>query len=66
MTETNMTTPIENFNRKECELIDALKVNAYTDLYLDPENPTGIILDTSWGQVKVDLKSVVGVGDKCF
>lgn len=57
------TTPIENFNQKECCKIDALSVNAYTDLYLDPENPTGIILDTSWGQVKVDLKSVVKAGE---
>jgi len=58
-----MTTPIESFNRKECELIDALKVNAYIDLYLDPENPTGIILDTSWGEVKVDLLSIVKAGE---
>lgn len=58
-----MTTPIENFNRKECDLIPGIKVNAYTDLYLDPENPTGIILDTTWGESKVDLKSVVKAGE---
>lgn len=58
-----MTTPIESFNRKECELIPGVKVNAYTDLYLDPENPTGIILDTTWGLSKVDLKSVVKAGE---
>lgn len=58
-----MTTPIENFNRKECDLIPGIKVNAYTDLYLDPENPTGIILDTTWGETKVDLKSVVKAGE---
>ncbi len=57
------TTPIENFNQKECCKIDPLSVNAYTDLYLDPENPTGIILDTSWDQVKVDLLSVVKAGE---
>lgn len=57
------STPIEDFNRKECELIDALKVNAYTDLRLDPDNDTGIILDTSWGEVKVDLASVVKAGE---
>lgn len=58
-----MTTPIESFNRKECELIPGIKINAYTDLYLDPENPTGIILDTTWGVSKVDLKSVVKAGE---
>lgn len=58
-----MTTPIESFNRKECDLIPGVKVNAYTDLYLDPENPTGIILDTTWGLSKVDLTSVVKAGE---
>lgn len=58
-----MTTPIEDFNRKECCLIPAAKINAYTDLYLDPENPTGIILDTSWGEVKLNLESIVKAGE---
>lgn len=58
-----MTTPIEDFNRKECCLIDALKVNAYTDIMLDPDNSTGIILDTSWGTVKLDLLSIVKAGE---
>lgn len=57
------TTPIESFYQKECEKIDALKVNAYTDLYLDPDNPTGVILDTSWGVSKLDLASVVKAGE---
>lgn len=56
-------TPIESFNRKECCLIDPSKVNAYIDIYLDPENPTGIILDTSWGEVELDLKSIVKAGE---
>ena len=58
-----MTTPIEDFNRKECCLIDALKVNAYIDIMLDPDNPTGIILDTSWGTIKLDLLSIVKAGE---
>ena len=57
------TTPIENFNQKECCKIDALSVNAYTDIYLDPENPTGLILDTSWGKVNLDIKSIVKAGE---
>ena len=58
-----MTTPIESFVRKECCLIDPLKVNAYIDIKLDPDNPTGIILDTSWGTIKLDLLSIVKAGE---
>lgn len=57
------TTPIEQFNQKPCCKIDALMVNAYTDIMLDPDNPTGIILDTSWGTVKLDLKTIVKAGE---
>ena len=58
------TTPIEKFNINECEMIDGkTRVRAYTDLYLDPENPTGIILDTTWGEVHLDLKDVVKNGE---
>ena len=58
-----MTTPIEDFNRKECCLIPGAKVNAYVDISLDPENPTGIILDSTWGTVKLDLLSIVKAGE---
>lgn len=58
-----MATPVEDFNRKECCLIDALKVNAFIDLTLDPDNPTGVILDTSWGTIKLDLTSIVKAGE---
>lgn len=58
-----MVTPVEDFNRKECCLIDALKVNAFIDLTLDPDNPTGVILDTSWGTIKLDLTSIVKAGE---
>ena len=58
------TTPLENFNVNECEMIDGkTRVKAYTDLYLDPENPTGIVLDTTWGEVHLDLKDVVKNGE---
>lgn len=58
------TTPIETWNINECEMIDGkTRVKAYTDLYLDPENPTGIILDTTWGEVHLDLKDVVKNGE---
>lgn len=58
-----MTTPIEDFNRKECCLIPGAKVNAYVDISLDPENPTGIILDSTWGTIKLDLLSIVKAGE---
>ena len=58
-----MTTPIESFNRKECCLIPGIKVNAYVDIKLDPDNPTGIILDTTWGEIKLDLLSIVKAGE---
>lgn len=58
-----MTTPIQEFNKKPCCQIDAAMVNAYTDITLDPTNPTGIILDTSWGTVKLDLASIVKAGE---
>lgn len=58
-----MTTPIQEFNKKPCCQIDAAMVNAYTNITLDPTNPTGIILDTSWGTVKLDLASIVKAGE---
>lgn len=58
-----MVTPITSFNRRECELIPGIKVDAYTDLYLDPENPTGIILESTWNTSKVDLKDIVKAGE---
>lgn len=59
-----MTTPIESFSVNECGKIDGkTRVNAYTDLYLDPDNPTGVVLDTTWGEVHLDLKDVVKNGE---
>lgn len=58
-----MTCPAEFPGYKECEKIDACDVNAYTNIALDPANPTGIILDTSWNTIKLDLKSIVKAGE---
>lgn len=46
-----------------CEKLDACAVDAYVDLKLDPENPTGVILDSSWATIRIDLKSVVKAGE---
>lgn len=48
---------------EKCEKIDACEVDAYVSLKLDPENPTGVILDSSWGTIRVDLESVVKAGE---
>lgn len=57
-------TPLASFpGYQECDKLDPHWVDAYTELKLDPENPTGIILDTSWGESKVDLESVVKAGE---
>lgn len=58
-----MTCPAEFPGYKECDKMDACLVNAYTNIALDPANPTGIILDTSWNTIKLDLKSVVKAGE---
>lgn len=58
-----MTTPITDFNVNECDKLDARLVNAYIDIMEDPENPTGIILDHSWGLDKLDLKKIIKAGE---
>ena len=59
-----MSTPIVKFpGYQECDKIDPCDVNAYINISLDPENPTGVILDSSWGEVKLDLLSIVKAGE---
>lgn len=48
---------------QDCERLDPCLVNAYVELTLDPENPTGVILSSSWGDIPVDLLSVVKAGE---
>lgn len=57
------TCPAEFPGYEKCEKIDACEVDAYVSLDLDPENPTGVILDSSWGTVRVDLESIVKAGE---
>ncbi len=58
-----MTCSAEFPGYKKCDKIDACDVNAYTNIALDPANPTGIILDTSWNTIKLDLMSIVKAGE---
>jgi len=57
------TCPADFPGYEKCEKIDACEVDAYVSLDLDPENPTGVILDSSWGTVRVDLESIVKAGE---
>lgn len=58
-----MTTNILKLHSKECELIPGTKVAAYTDHYLDEENPTDLILDTTWDKTTVDLTPAIKAGE---
>lgn len=52
-------TSITEFNHGECEKLSSNCINAYVDFHLDPENPAGLCLDTSWGGECLDLTSIV-------
>lgn len=56
-------TTVDSLFHKDCDKIPAADVDAYIDLTLDPENPTGVILDHSWGTTKIDLEPVVKAGE---
>lgn len=58
-------TNIDYFNRRECDKIDPNCINAYVDFHLDPDNPTGICLDTSWGGDCLDLTNIVKEAETC-
>lgn len=56
-------TNADEFNVRECDKIDSNCVNAYVDFRLDPNNATGLCLDTSWGGDCLDLIGVVKAGE---
>lgn len=58
-----MICPADFPGYEKCEKLDACAVDAYVSLALDPENPTGVVLDSSWGTVRVDLESIVKAGE---
>lgn len=57
-----MTKPDE-FNIKPCNKIDPECINAFVDFHLDPNNATGLCLETSWGGDCLDLTSIVKAGE---
>lgn len=54
-----MVTKSTEFNYKECEKIDGKLVNAYIDAFLNPENKAELKIDSTWGEVTVDLTDAV-------
>lgn len=58
-------TNIDEFNINECKKIDPNCVNAYVDYHLDPDNPAGLCVETSWGGDCLDLTSIVKAAETC-
>ena len=58
-----MTKPAEFPGYRECDKIPGVDVAAYAEIALDPENPTGIALDSTWGYNRLDLESIVKAGE---
>lgn len=57
---------ISDFNRiEDCNKIDPLCIDAYTDFELDPDNPAGLCLHTPWGGDCLDLTSIVKAAETC-
>lgn len=57
---------ITDFNRiDDCNKIDPLCINAYTDFGFDPDSDTGICLHTSWGGACLDLTNIVKNAETC-
>lgn len=57
---------IEDFNRiDDCNKIDPLCIDAYTDFELDSDNPAGLCLHTPWGGDCLDLTSIVKAAESC-
>lgn len=57
---------ISDFNRiEDCNKIDPLCIDAYTDFELDPDNDAGLCLHTPWGGECLDLTSIVKAAESC-
>lgn len=57
---------VSDFNRiDDCNKIDPLCINAYADFNFDPDNQTGLCLNTSWGGACLDLTDIVKAAETC-
>lgn len=48
---------------QECDKMDPCLVDAYVEIKADDQNPTGVILESSWGESKLDLKNIIKSGE---
>lgn len=60
-----MATNIDHFNKIDCERIDSDCIDAYVDFHYDPDNKTGICVDSSWGGACLDLTDIVKEAETC-
>lgn len=57
---------ITDFKRiEDCDKIDPLCIDAYTDFDFDPDSDTGICLHTPWGGNCLDLTEIVKNTESC-
>lgn len=57
---------IADFNRiEDCDKIDPLCIDAYTDFGYDQNSETGICLHTPWGGDCLDLSDIVKAAETC-
>lgn len=57
---------VADFNRiDDCDKIDPLCIDAYTDFDFDPDSDTGICLHTPWGGNCLDLTDIVKAAETC-
>ncbi len=56
-------TSLDEYNRYECEKLDANLVDAYWELSLDEEDPTKLTLGGSWDDTTVDLTPAIKAGE---
>ena len=52
-------TSKDSYYQKECNKVDASCVNAYQKLKLDDQDPSKLILESSWDDTEVDLEPAV-------
>lgn len=56
-------TSLDEYNRYECEKLDANLVDAYWKLSLDEEDKTKLTLSGSWDDTSVDLTPAIKAGE---
>lgn len=57
---------VSDFNRiDDCDKIDPLCIDSYTDFDFDPDSDTGICLHTPWGGNCLDLEGIVKNAESC-